>query len=578
MKKIVNKNLKISTMNTQKQTLVSIMLVSAATAHAVDLPTATQQANDDWRNQQQKIQELQQEQHEKAAWTLQQNQANQPTKSGADRFIKSDKERAEELQAATESTECLPQSKFVITGMNWLDPNDFRLPENECLSAKTLNQLSREITAAYIKKGYASTQLDFANEGDTVTIAVREMKIREITGGSRKVNVATLFPNHKDKPLNVQYLDQGIDQANKVSGNNVSMDVYPHDDGTATIELKNEASKPWFGQITVDNKGSKPNRAVARLSAGVASPLGLSDSLYVGAYANMARNENHSQGANLFYTVPYGAWTFSAYGSVSDSRSITEFASGAKLNYDSKNKAAGVKAERMISRGQKHITYAHAGVDYLNILSEYGGSKIAMQSPKLGVVQAGLSHTQTLDKGVWLSDLTVERGTRMFGAKDTDLSPFTSQFTNFVANTTLSQNRRLGQSKWILRNQHRASVQFSDDDLYSTKQIGVTDRSSVRGFANLTLNGNKGAYLNNTVFARRYLDNGFYIEPYLGADAGVVKDETGWQRAFGGTVGLNFAYGSKWQINLENAYGVAYPKETDKIRQQQVTASIKFLF
>ncbi len=568
-------------MTTHQSSLISIMLLSAV-AQATDLPTAAQQATDDWREQQQKIQELQNAQHEKAAWTLQQNQANTPTdsSSAASRFIKTDAERANELQAATDSEECSSEyQRVTLEGITLIDPNQFRLPENGCVSPKAINQLNRDIMAAYIKAGFAATQMDFKTEGDTLIIAVRETKIREITGKSRRVNIATLFPNHKDKPLNVHYLDQGIEQANKVSGNQVSMDIYPHDDGTASVELKNDASKPWFGQITVDNKGNKSNRAMARLNMGIGSPLGLSDSLYIGAFSQLAQgNADHSRGANLFYSVPYGAWTFSAYGSISDSRTVTKLPSGYQLNYDSLSKAAGVKAERVISRGQKHITYAHMGVDYLNILSEYGGSKIAMQSPKLGVVQAGVSHSQILDNGVWMSDFGVEQGTRMFGAKDTDLSPFTSQFTNFVANSTLSQNRRLGQSKWLLRNQHRVSLQHSDDELYSTKQISITERNAVRGFANLTLNGTTGAFLSNTLFARRYLDNGFYIEPYLGVDGGTVKDDDGWNRAFGGAIGLNFAYGSRWQTNLESAYGFAYPKGIDKIRQRQVTASFRWSF
>lgn len=560
-------------MNT-KASFIPFLLLSA-TAQAVDTPPAEalnsiRAIQETQREQHQQTREWQDAQHEKAAWKLQQNQPNIP--ADRDIFIKTPAD-------PTRSTACLPQTKWLITGMHLIDATQFRLPENECINANNINQLSREITAAYIQAGYPSTQIDFKNENDTLTIAVREMKIREIIGKSRTVNIATLFPNHKDKPLDIKYLDQGIEQANKLSGNNVSMDVYPHDDGTATIELKNEPSKPWFGQVSIDNRGSKPNRAVARLTAGVASPLGLSDSLYVGAYANMARgNDNHSQGANLYYSVPYGSWTFSAYGSISDSRSVTQLMSGRTLNYDSKSKAAGIKAEKVISRGAKHITYANMGVDYLNILSEFGGSKIAMQSPKLGVVQAGLSHTQILDNGVWLSDFAIERGTRMFGAKDTDLSPFTSQFTNFLANTTLSQTRRMGKSKWLLRNQHRVSLQHSDDDLYSTKQISIAERSAVRGFANLTLNGATGVYINNTLFARRYLDNGFYVEPYLGADAGVIKDDGVWHRAFAGAVGLNFAYGKHWQTSVESAYGFAYPKASEKIRQRQITASIKWTF
>lgn len=562
----------------QKRPLLSaVLLTAAATAQAADLPQnvidelrnnpqsirALEEVQKEERENRQKIRVLEEMQKEDAAWKLKQNtnpQAQTP----------------EQTKENESEQTCLPNQTVQLTGITLIDAKKITVPE--CVNTQTLNQLSRDLTAAYIQAGFAGTQIDFEQSEHAVVVKIREAKIREITGGSRTVNIATLFPNHKDKPVSIRYLDQGIEQANKLSGNNVSMDIYPNSDGTASVELKNEESKHWFGQVTVDNKGSKPNKAVARATFGIASPFGLSDSLYIGGYSNTAQgNDNYSRGANLFYSVPYGAWTFSTYASTSRSRSVSTLGSGRQFNYDSETVAAGVKGERVLSRGQKHITYAHLGVDYLNTLSEFGGSKIAMQSPKLGVVQTGITHSQTLNSGVWISDFAIERGTGLFGAKDSELSPFSSHFTNFVANTTLMQNRRVGE-KWILRNQHRLSAQHSEDNLYSTKQFSIAERSAVRGFNNLTLNGTSGAYLTNTVYARRYLPNNFYVEPYLGIDGGAVKDDDGWHRAFGGAVGINFAYDNKWQVNVESARGIAYPKGSDKIRQEQITASIRVMF
>lgn len=540
------------------------LIVLSATTQAADLPTPPNAINDEWRNNRQEIRAIEDAQREESAWKLQQKQNSSTT-------------QPDEKNTQSENSECLPNQKIQLQGITLIDAHTFRLPE--CVSEANLNQLSREITAAYIKAGFAGTQIDFIQQDDTVIFKVKEMRIREITGGSRTVNIGTLFPNHKNQPVNIRYLDQGIEQANKLTGNQVSMDVYPHDDGTASIALQNQKSKGWFGQVAIDNKGNKNNRGVIRANAGVASPLGLSDSVYLGAYSNTAQGNGHfNRGANIYYSLPYGAWTFSAYGSTSRSRSITKFnVTGTEiaLDYNSKTTAAGVKTERVISRGQKHITYAHLGVDYLNILSEFGGSKIDMQSPKLGVVQTGLSHSQTLDSGIWISGFTVERGTGLFGAKDLDTSPFSSHFTNFLANTSLAQYRRKG--NWIIRNQHTLAAQHSDDDLYSTKQISITDRNSVRGFNQYSLNGNTGIYAQNTLFAKKYLPNQFSIEPYIGIDGGWVKDK-GWQRAFGGAVGLNVAYGNHWQMGVESAYGFAFSENSDKIRQRQITASLRMMF
>ena len=78
---------------------------------------------------------------------------------------------------------------------------------------------------------------------------------------------------------------------------NVSIDVYPHDDGTASIQLNNDAQKHWGGSITIDNKGSKPNTTTLRGSLNVGSPLGLSDSLYLNGYTNLNNHDSHTVAA-----------------------------------------------------------------------------------------------------------------------------------------------------------------------------------------------------------------------------------------------------------------------------------------
>ena len=92
-----------------------------------------------------------------------------------------------------------------------------KLPK--CINQNSINQLNRDIVAEYIAQGYPHTQIKFETTPERVLkLAVIEGKIREITGGSRTVNVDTLFPNHQGKPLNIQYLDQGIEQVNHVVG------------------------------------------------------------------------------------------------------------------------------------------------------------------------------------------------------------------------------------------------------------------------------------------------------------------------------------------------------------------------
>lgn len=563
-------------MSFKKNTFVSTLLLSAVAvvpAHAADpvapaLPDRpVRQIDENLRDNLDKIHELENQRREDAAWKLQQQQPTDETASPT---------TAQQPENPAAQDNCVDYAGVALNGVTYLDATTWQKKLPKCVNDVTINQFNRDLVSAYLKAGYPHTQIDFENTADRkLNINVKEGRIREITGGSRRVNVNTLFPNHKNRPLNIKYLDQGIEQANKLGGNNVSMDIYPHSDGTASVALQNETSKPVSGSLTIDNKGGKPNRATARLNVAIDSPLGLSDSLYIGASTNMRHgNRHYSRSANAFYSLPYGAWTLSAYASTSRSQSVSDLPeSGLSFAYRSQSGAAGAKAERVMSRGQKHILSLYGGVDYTSQKATWGGAELKIQSPKLTSAQAGVSHTKILKTGVLMNDVNVERGR----AKNVENTPFDKTYTKLSWNANLIQNRRLG--NWVVGNRHNLSAEYGRDELYSAKQFDVVGRNSVRGFRNLSLNSNRGAYLNNTVSFRRNVSPKIYVEPFIGADAGIVKDSEGWQRAAGVSAGVNVAQAGRWHLAFDVARGFARTTGSENtIRQEQVTATARFSF
>lgn len=565
-------------MSLKKHTFISAIVLSALAStqqtYAADVPTpnANFRADEDLRDNLDKIHELENQRREDAAWKLQQQQ-QQNDVSGSQN---AQKQPENPQDTTTEQQNCVDYAGVELHGISHLNAAQWQTKLPQCVNDNTINQFNRDLVAAYVQAGYPHTQIDFENTSDRILkINVKEGRIREITGGSRRVNVNMLFPNHKNRPLNIQYLDQGIEQANKLGGNNVSMDVYPHGDGTVSVELQNDAGKPVSGSLTIDNKGSKPNRAVARFNMAIDSPLGLSDSLYIGASSNLRHgNRHYNRSANAFYSLPYGAWTLSAYASTSRSQSITEFATtNTSFAYRNQSGAAGVKAERVMSRGQKHILSAYGGVDYISQKATFGGSKLNIQSPKITSRQLGLSHTKILNKGILLNDVSVERG----AAKDVNNTPFDKNYTKLALNTNLIQNRRLGD--WVVGNRHTLSAQYSRNQFYSAKEFDATGRTAVRGFRNLSLSANRGAYLNNTFSFRRNVSPKIHVEPFVGADVGAVKDDTGWQKAAGVSLGVNVAQAGKWNVSFDVARGFARTTGSERtIRQEQVTALARFSF
>lgn len=501
---------------------------------------------------------------EDTAWALQQAQAKLDEQN-----------QQNQQQFVQEQSECLAYDLVRIQGVTLLDVEALQAKLRDCVNGQKLNQISREIVSAYIAKGYINPKIEFVEQDNQLIIQVNEQIVGNIEGKNRRVNTTMLFPHLKNQPLNVHKLDQAIEQANKVIGNQVSVDVYPQQDGTVSLALQNNASKAWSGSVTIDNKGSRQQPEVVRLQMGIGSPLGLSDNMYLSAYSNLRQDDDrYSRGGNIFYSLPYGEWSFSAYGGLSKSHSVSTFASGRTLDYDSESISAGLKAEKVVSRGRKHISQAYAGLDYLDVEQLFGGSRINLQSPRLSVASVGVSHSQMLKNGVWITDAKIEQGTRAFGAKDR--SDLDTIYARYLLDSSLYQSHRAG--KWLIRNQHRLSAQYSDQDLYSAKQFAVSERGSVRGFKTLSLDGTKGVALNNTVMARYYTPKGFFIEPYVGADVGIVRDDSNRFKGYGFTTGVNFGSGRIWQFSIENARAFMHHNKENNQKEEQVTAIFRINF
>ncbi len=474
------------------------------------------------------------------------------------------------------SADCLPYNGVKIEGITLIDKKQFVTPK--CITKVALNQLSKQIIGAYIKAGYIQTNIKFTKQDKSLIVNVGERKIRDITGGSRTVNVNMLFPNHKNRSLDIRYLEQGIERGNALYGNKLTMDVYPHNDGTTTIALDNKATKPWFAKVGIDNYGSKSNKARLTVNAGIDSPLGLSDSLYLGAYSNItSKDKAYNRGANAFYRIPYGAWAFDTYASVSKSKQQMKLPSGL-YPYHNQSTNIGVKAERVVSRGASHITSVYGGLDYSRKKATLADSKpLAVQSPTLTGVQLGVKHLQKFSNTTsWVNNISLEKGIKAFGS-DKKNTPFTPEFLRLKAKSDLNHYTNLG-NKWLLHNQHTLALQYSDDELYAEKSFDVLNRYGIRGFDKFSPNGEKGVMLRNTLSARRYTDNSLSFEPYVGLDAGIIANKDKSYFATGVALGVNVRHNSQLDINVEASHGMAKSDKKETTKEQRISASMGWKF
>ncbi len=497
--------------------------------------------------------------------------------SGNPSKISQNSEKSLLITQNNKQNSCLPYNNLKITGITLVDKKQF-VPA-DCLNKTSLNLLSRQIIDAYVKAGYPLTNINFSQKDKQLYLNVIEGKIGNITGASRTVNIDMLFPHYKNHPLDIHYLEQGIEQANALQGNQLSMDIYPQKDGSTTIALKNKASKPWFVRFGIDNYGNKPNPMRFSVNAGIDSPLGLSDMLFLGAYTNVTNKaKSYNRGANFYYRLPYGTWSFNLYGSASKGKKWLDFpASSISLAYNSQSQSAGLGAEKVLSRGASHITSAYGSLDYYHQVSKLDGSKIAVQSPTLSSVQFGLRHLQKFSKTTWINDISVEKGITAFGASQKNNPSFTPEYARLNVKSELNHIYHQKNS-WLLSSNHSLSVQYSNDDLYAEKSFDATSRYAVRGFDNTSLSANKGAVLRNIFSARYYTKNAIYVEPYIGLDAGIISENNQTNKAFGTTLGINVGNSKNWAANVQASRGYAKSHAGSGTQEEQISASFQWNF
>lgn len=464
---------------------------------------------------------------------------------------------------------CLPYQRLRIVGATLIDPTPLLPLPYECLNENRLNQLSRDLTQAYLEAGYVYNPFQFEDDGSGVlTLRVTEGKVTKLIGDSAKVNLSMLFPGILGSPLNIKVLDQGLDQANRLSSNDVSVDVLPAKNGEITLMFVNAPSSVISGALTLDNyTNAYYHRWQSRIDLSIDSPFGLSDNLYLGVSHTLKSFKTFNRSAMLYYSLPYGRWTFSSFGAFS------QFRQQFPLIYhtaEQKGKTwqAGIRADYMFHRGSNHISTISAQIERLNSQNYFNDSELVLQSPKLSIAQLSFNHLQLFSQGSLIFNLDYRYGLSRLNTGENQ-APHQPEgyFRKWNADLQFAYLHWLGSAG--IRQSHRLLAQYSQDSLPAIEQMELLGRYAVRGFQDLSLSAEKSVLLQNTLSWITQLGT-LHIEPYIGVDFGIQKnatENTSSRRAFSYLAGLKIAQ-PRWKMDLQWAKGKmqaykGYPWETE---------------
>lgn len=489
-------------------------------------------------------------------------------------------QKEQKAQSQTDLSQvCLPYSEVQFVGFTLIDPTPFAPKANECLNEVRLNQLSQGITAAYLEKGYVYNPFQFEDDhSGKLTMRVTEGKIGKFSSESKRLNFATLLPNRLGKPLNIKDLDQALDQANKMSGSKVSVDVLPAQNGEIELAFVNEEKSRLTGFIGLDNFASKRSgRWQARGGVNIDSPLGLSDTLYLNATHTLkSSRHNLNRSLLLFHTIPYGYWTFSTFGSFS------AFKSTLPLQHNTVEQKGHTwqlawRGDYTFRRDSNSVSNAYGQLERIKSKSYFQESLIALQSPTLTSVQFGLNHLQLFPNGSLIGDLSYERGLNWWNATaDQGRDQPQGQFDRWRAELHFNYFYRI--KSQTFRQSSRLIGQYSRHYLFAVKQAELLGRSAVRGFNDVSQSAEKSVVLQNNL-GWVYQRNQWQIEPYLGVDFGVQKStafDVNSQKAFAYALGVKTVH-PRWQLQLEWATGRLFQPNI-VTQERSVNANVNLTF
>ncbi len=204
--------------------------------------------------------------------------------------------------------------------------------QGRCLGVGQLNALLKAVTDHYLDRGYVTTraylpQQDLAS--GTLRIIVVEGRLEGLDSSAlaspRELTMS--FPGRTGELLDLRELEQLVDQLSRLPSRQAQLELVPGSEvGGSRVRLKGERDKPWRVSATRNNDGDvSTGEQQMGLGLDWDSPLGLADQLNLRANRDAVTDRwRHSDSQSLFYSLPWGWWTFTYGYSQSDYRTRNE--------------------------------------------------------------------------------------------------------------------------------------------------------------------------------------------------------------------------------------------------------------
>lgn len=418
---------------------------------------------------------------------------------------------------------------------------------HQCLAVNDIQSIVNTITNEYIKNGYITSRAIISHQNrsnNKLTIKVIEGKIKDIfinNISSRLVNI--IFPSYKEKTLNLRDLEHGLEQLNRLTTSQYTLDIKPSDSvGYSSIFIvQNNKRSPFKNQLTVDNSGTKTTgKILLANTTTIDSLFGLGEQWGFSLSSNTDLSRSHySRSYFVSVNIPYGYWFYQYQ--LSHSQSSYPFQSyKAQYSYKNKNIDQQFDISRLVYRDNKQRITLKGTLKNKKAKTKLGQQALRINSPTLTSLSFSPQYSLTIERGYITIYPMVEMGLSFFCAS-----------SDYIAeNSPRSHYRKLSinlsyQHLFLNKFVYITSFygQYTSDNLYSIERVAIDGIKATRGYKETKLNANSGFYWRNEINTPKikyFLGNVNFI---FALDYGIAhsdKYETKKNKIMGSAIGASF--------------------------------------
>ena len=413
--------------------------------------------------------------------------------------------------------------------------------EHREIGFKEVQELIQVLTNAYIERGYVTTRVYMKEQsmgaGKLVLVVIEGIlsRLEILENGQPRRGLNTVLPCAEGKVLQLRDIEQGLDQINRLTSRNATVDIQPGDAyGKSKVVVAVERKKPVGLTLSYDNHGSGSTGQKQ-----VDGTFEWDDLLRCYDRFQVSHRRNReiygkgkwSRNTSLMGSIPLGYWTLSGSSSYNDYL-MTLIGQMQPFETRGDTWTHNLELERVLRRNQRGKTSVGVGLTYRDTRTFTADVFVPTQSQALTIVTTKVSHSDRLFGGIVTGVLRYLQGTSLFGSTKRSDSAANGhvRFSKFELDLGYYKPfALLTENFWWRLTGHG---QYSAQSLFPSERMSLGGDGTVRGYSDGPLTGDAGFYVRNELAWQPKINaigtKKVFGQPELFAsfDIGTLKNDT----------------------------------------------------